>query len=137
MAQDLQTLLEGSGKVKSVHIAAITSYEQLQDLIPSLGRLPAAVVCFGAGDFGTNADLRNMTPGILLVDKFEATVKKKALGVWTVLDEVSDLFVPKNGARSAVNLNGVVYLPDGFRPIACDKTSAAYLLELKSRNAWK
>ncbi len=136
MAADLKAMLEESGKLKEVRMAAITSYEQLQDVIPTLGKLPAAVVCIGFGDFGDTASVKNVQPGILLVDKFESTAEKKALGIWKVLDDIAELFIPKKGARSAVNMNGVIYLPDSFRPIVCQKTSSAYLLELKTKNSF-
>jgi len=136
MASDLKTMLDQSGKVKEVRLAAITSYEQLQDIIPVLGKLPAAVVCFGVGDFGKDADVKNVQPGILLVDNLESSAEKKALGIWKVLDDVAELFVPKKGARSAVNMNGVIYLPDSFRPVVCQKSSSAYLLVLKTQQSF-
>lgn len=134
MALDLKELLEESGKVKEVRIAAITSYDQLQDIIPCLGSLPAAVVCFGTGEFSNDVSARTVSPGILVVDRFAATAEKKALGIWQVLEDVIDLFVPPAGPRSAKFINGVKYIPSSFRPIVCGKTNAAYLLELEAKN---
>ncbi len=139
MALDLKTMIEQSNKVLEVRMAAITSYEHLQEVIPSLGKLPAAVVCIGHGDFGNGNDtsVKNVQPGILVVTSFENSAEKKAMGIWKVLDDVTQLFIPQKGMRSAINMNGVIYLPSSFRPIVCDKANSAYLLELKAINAFK
>jgi hypothetical protein len=137
MAQDLKDLIETAAICREVRVAAITSHEQLYKFIPTLSRLPAAVVCLGPGDYDPTVSVRDVSPGILLVAPFEATAEKKAVAIWTLLDSAADLFIPPNGPRSALNINDVIYRPTGFRPVAADSTCSAYLLELDAQHATK
>jgi len=137
MAADLKALIEQAAICRDVRIAAITSHEQVCKLIPTLARMPAAVVCIGPGEYDPSASVRDISPGILLVAPFEATAGKAAIAIWTLLESAAALFVPPSGPRSALNLNGVVYRPTGFRPIAAESTCSAYLLELNSQQTTK
>jgi len=137
IAQDLKALIEQAAICREVRIAAITSYEQVHKLIPSLARLPAAVVCVGAGEYDATASARDVNPALLLVAPFEATVEAKSLAIWTLLEQAAALFIPPSGPRSALNINDVVYIPTGFRPIATGSQCSAYLLELKAQQTTK
>ena len=134
MAADLQTLVSDADIVKEVHIAAITSYESLYDFIPTLGRVPAAVVCLGIGEFTGDLAARNLDVGILIVDDFAATREAQALSIWTILENVNNLFLPEDGkySRAGKVINNVGYLPGAFRPVAVGSKTSAYLLELRT-----
>jgi len=133
IANDLRDLLTSSGIFKDVRVAAITSYEDLLVLIPQLARLPAAVVCVGTGDINTERTLLTVRPGIVVVDQFRADLDAKSVGIWTILDKTLDIFLPAGGPRNPLQINGVPYWPESFRPVVLSGAKcSAYMIELKA-----
>lgn len=119
---------------RDVRIAAITSYEQLFEIIPHLSRFPAAVVCIGHGRFQDDYTVRQVNVGIMIVDKFRASNKDAAEGIWHALDRTQDSFLT-DSVGTYVEIEGVTYSPETWRPITLKSSKlSAFLIEVETLN---
>ena len=135
-AEDLKDFLQsvtaqdGSKLFLDIRTATITSHDQLLRLMPTITRLPAAVVCIGSGEFDPSLTIRTMRPGIVIIDQLQID-HNRAASVWDILDSTVNAFIVNDEPRK---INDVYYAPGNFVPVAASSNKSAYMLELNATN---
>ncbi len=133
IAADIKARLDASGKFKDLRLSTLTSYEQLLKVIPDISTLPAAVICVGTVEPGNAGATRQVKPGIVVVDSFEADLDSRSAGVWDLADAVADLFAGDPGEPLVIN--DVIYTVATVEPVALGGSRAAYLVTLTADNS--
>lgn len=136
LAGDFKTALEATEFFQTVRISTITDYDKLFKTIADISVFPAAVVCIGAGQFTDRAKVREISPAVLVVDRFRVDAARGAAGVWDALEAALAPFlpdVPIGGPSEDTNrYYGVTYWPAAFRPVATDSDNCAYIIEFEA-----
>lgn len=135
LANDFKTALAATEHFNDVRISTITDYDKLFKVIDDLSRLPAAVVCVGAGRFTEQGAVREISPAILVVDRFRQNAERGAAGVWDALEAAWSPFLPDlegDDPTAANQYYGVKYWPSTFRPVSTDSDKCAYVLDFEA-----
>jgi len=105
---------------KSVSMAQVSSYEQLIKHVVSVGPLPAAVVCIGAGATEHGGLQRKMTVAAIVLAAPGGSETANAASIWALVDAVQNLFAPvvdAEGNATPVGMNDVSYTLAGWTPL--------------------
>ncbi len=137
IADDIEKVLTDSKYFKEVRQSTLTSYEQLYELLPDLAlMLPAAVICLGSVTFENNQAIREIKPGIIIVDQFRGSVEKRTDSIWALVDKTGALFMPEDPQDGPVVINNVIYTVESFDPIPLKSSEhAAYAIGLQADNS--
>ena len=126
----LKARLEALGIFLDVRIAALTSYQNLFEMLPDLATFPAAVISIGSIDFEEAAVIKDNEVSILLIDKFQ-TSTESAQSIYEIIDATSKSLTADTPGNS-LKIAGVHLLPINFRPIEVDGTHSTFQFTLKT-----